>query len=172
MDGVFINISNKDVVIYHDGKEFTIKILKNIDLLTPVREIIKTNNTLSGIISTALATEDIHTIQSTQMFNTVYATITRSEQNIQMIPVTFINPYIKYPFTDPQIEKINNIANGRTRLLIMSKEDAEFWSNGNFECPFRKYRILVSSDNSLIEYPIPKTYRDSAVNLIKKITGV
>ena len=38
MDGVFINISNKDVVIYHDDKEFTI--LKNTDLLTPTKQII------------------------------------------------------------------------------------------------------------------------------------
>ncbi len=95
------------------------------------------------------------------MFNTVYNKIMRTEQNAPVINVELVCPYYKYPFTKEQIDKINSISNGRTRLFIMSKEDAEFWSSGNFDCPFRNYRIFVSTEsNSLIEYPIPKTYLD------------
>jgi hypothetical protein len=47
------------------------------------------------------------TIQSTQMFNTVYNKIERSEQNALMVPIVFNSPYVKYPFKDHQIEHIN-----------------------------------------------------------------
>ncbi len=169
MDGVFINISNEDVIIKDRTREFTI--YKNEDLITPVKEVIRSSTTLSGIVSTELTDEHIHTIQSTGVFSTVYNTITRSEQNAMMVDCTLINPYIKYPFSESQIEKINKISAGRTRLFIMSKEDAEVWSSGEFECPFRNYRIFVSHDKGLLEYPKPKTYKDTAIAFVRKIIG-
>ncbi len=126
---------------------------------------------MSGIISTELNDEDIRNIQSAHMFNTVYTKITRSEQNAMLVPIEMVNPYIKYPFSDLQIEKINKISGGRTRLLIMSKEDAEFWSSGNFDCPFRNYRLFTILNKKLIEYPVPKTYKDTAITMIKKFIG-
>ena len=173
MDGVFINITDKDVIIKDKDKNVLIE--GNIDLVTPVRHIMKTHSLLSGIISTGLKDEDVHTIQSTQMFNTVYNKITRMEQNAPVIKVENICPYYKYPFTQEQIDKINSVSRGRTRLFVLTKEDAEFWSSGNFECPFRNYRLFVSTDNHLlIEYPIPKTYLDmvssSLGSLAKKIS--
>ncbi len=169
MDGVFINITDKDITIKTGDKP--IHILSNADLVTPIRRPIKTNVSLSGIISVALKDDDIYTIQSTQMFNTVYNKIIRTEQNAPVIKVELICPYYKYPFTKEQIDKINSISNGRTRLFIMTKEDAEFWSSGNFkENPFRNYRIFTVEGDITTEYPIPSTYLDIISSSISSVT--
>lgn len=159
MDGVFINLISEDVTINTGDKSVTI--VSNTDLVTPVRKSINTNTSVSGIISVALKDEEIYTLQSAQMFNTVYNKIVRTEQMAPVIKVELVCPYFKYPFTKEQIDKINSISNGRTRLFIMTKEDAEFWSSGNFkENPFRNYRIFTVNENILTEYPIPITYLD------------
>jgi len=168
MNGVFINLTDKDIII--KSEERSVVILANVDLVTPIRQIIKTNGPLSGIISTQLADNDIHYLQATHWFNTNYNKILRSEQNI-MLSVPLVSPYIKYPFTQSQIDKINSISNGRTRLLILTKEDAEYWSSGNFkECPFRNYRLFTNIEDSLVEYPIPSTYLDAVVGSMSAIT--
>jgi hypothetical protein len=170
MDGVFINLTEIDITIKDKTRIFCIR--GNKDLVTPIKDLIQTESLISGIVSTPLADEDVHTIQSTQMFNTVYNKIERAEQNALMVQVTINSPYIKYPFTEHQIEKINKISTKRTRLFLLSEKDAEVWSSGNFECPFRNYRLFVSNpEGSLIEYPIPKTYLDSVLSGFKKIIG-
>lgn len=169
MDGVFINLLNYDVNIKHS--EGNIIVPGNPDLQTPVKQILKIHNKISATINVPLGENDIHYLQATKWFNTNYNKINRSEQSI-MIDVPLINPFVKYPFTQEQIDKINEISNGRTRLLIMSKEEAKYWSNGNFECPFRNYRLFVPDEKneSLVEYPIPKTYLDSVVKTLGTIT--
>lgn len=170
MDGVFINLTDEDVTIKDKNNEFLIK--GNKDLLTPITDETKTENVLSGIVSYPLDEKDIHTIQSTQMFNTVYTKIERSERNAILIPVVLHSPYVKHPFTDYQVEQINKISNKRTRLLILTEKDAIYWSSGNFQSPFSNYRLFVSRPNgSLVEYPIPKTYKDMFYSGIKKMIG-
>lgn len=170
MDGVFINLTDKNVTIKSNSGEFIIK--GNKDFLTPVTEEIPTDNILSGIVSNPLKEKDIYTIQSTQMLNTVYTRIERSEQNATMVNVTFCNPYVKHPFTDHQINQINKISNGRTRLLILEKKDAIYWSSGNFKPPFDNYRLFTyGNEGNLIEYPIPLSYKHIIYSGLKKIFG-
>ena len=168
MDGVFINLTSNDVTVTGEDKKYIIP--GNQDLVTPTRDILLTSGTLSGIVSTTLGSDDVRFIQATQMFNTVYNRVTRSEQNAMLVPISLESPYIKYPFTQEQIDKINSISNGRTRLFILSKSDAIYWSSGNFiSCPFRNYRLLTVVEDRIIEYPIPKTYLDSVVSGFKNI---
>jgi len=162
MDGVFINLTDKDVTIKINDTLETIP--ANEDLLTPIRPVIKTEHLVSGIISSPLSDIDIHYLQSTNLFSTAHK-ITRAEKNI-MINVPLVSPYIKYGFEKNQIEKINNISIGRNRLFILTQEDAEYWSSGQFENPFRHYRLFANIDNHLVEYPIPKTYYDVVVNSV------
>jgi hypothetical protein len=170
MDGVFINLTNKNVEIKVEDK--IVVIPANPDLVTPIKEIITVNNIVNGISSTPLKLLDIHYLKGTNWVNTVYNKITRSEEDLN-ITVASISPYEKYPFTKEQIDKINKISNGRTRLLILTKEDAIYWSNGKFECPFRNYRLFTSDDNNcLLEYPIPKTYLDLVVDGVKNIKSI
>lgn len=168
MDGVFINLTNKDVKLTNGDK--VIIIPANADLVTPIKDIIMTDNFINGILSTPLKEDDVHYLQGTNWINTLYNKITRSEEDLK-INVSMINPYVKYPFTKEQIDKINHISNRRTRLLILSKEDAQYWSDGKFENPFRNYRLFTNIENSLIEYPIPKTYLDIVVEGVKNIGG-
>jgi len=165
MNGVFINMTEDDIVItLDDDKRVTIP--GNKDLVTPIKQRIKTDNALSGIVSTPLTDTDIHNLLATKWINSTYTKIERAEQEV-IITVPLISPYVKYPFTKEQIEKINNISNGRTRLLLLTKEDAEYWSGGEFDCPFRNYRLFISEGESLLEYPIPKTYLDLVVSSVK-----
>jgi hypothetical protein len=167
MDGVFINLTNKNVELNVVDKN--IMIPGNPDLITPIREIIMTDNNVNGILSTPLKEDDIRYLHGTNWINTLYNKITRSEEDIK-ITVSLINPYVKYPFTKEQIDKINGVSNRRTRLLIVTKDDAQYWSDGKFECPFRNYRLFVHiNNNTLIEYPIPKTYLDTAVESMKNL---
>jgi hypothetical protein len=166
MDGVFINLTNKDVELVLDDKHITIP--ANPDLVTPVREIVLTENNVVGILSTPLKEDDVRYLQGTNWINTVYNKMTRSEEEVKLT-VSLVSPYVKYPFTKDQIEKINHISNKRTRLLIVTKEDAQYWSDGKFECPFRNYRLFVCSSGILIEYPIPKTYLDAVVESAKNL---
>lgn len=170
MDGIFINLTEKDVLIKDKYNEFIIK--GNKDLLTPITHETQTENVLSGIISYPLEEKDIHTIQSTHMLNTIYTKIERTERNAILVRVVLCGPYTKYPFTDYQVEQINKISNKRTRLLILTEKDAIYWSSGNFQSPFSNYRLFTSNpDGSLIEYPIPKTYKDMLFSGIKKMMG-
>jgi len=164
MDGVFINLTNEVVELKIENK--IIIIPANPDLVTPTRDTVLTNNIVNGIISTPLKDDDVHYLKGTNWVNTLYNQITRSEEDVS-IETQIIGPYIKYPFTKEQIVKINKISNNRSRLLIVTKEDAQYWSDGKFECPFRNYRLFVHVDNSLIEYPIPKTYLDVVVESVK-----
>jgi hypothetical protein len=106
------------------------------------------------------------------MFNTTYTKIERSERNAILVRVVICNPYNKHPFTDYQVEQINKISNKRTRLLILTEKDAIYWASGNFQSPFSNYRLFTSGpDGSLVEYPIPKTYKDIFYYGIKKMIG-
>lgn len=167
MDGVFINLTKDDIHLILNDK--TINIPANIDLMTPVSKTLYTENTIHGIISSTLNDDDIRYLKGTNWINTVYNKITRSEEEIK-IPTLYTSPFVKYPFTKDQIDKINRISNRRTRLLILNKEEAEYWSNGKFDCPFRNYRLFSYTGNQLIEYPIPKTYLDSFVESVKNIS--
>lgn len=168
MDGVFINLTNKDVDLTIENK--TIIIPANPDLVTPTREIVLTENNINGLVSTPLKEDDIRYLHGTSWVNTVYNKITRSQEEVQLT-VSLISPYIKYSFTKEQIDKINKISDRRTRLLIITKEDAQYWSDGKFECPFRNYRLFVHENYGLIEYPIPKTYLDVVVEGVKNLSG-
>lgn len=167
MDGVFINLTNIDVELTLEDR--TILIPANPDLVTPVKDVVMTDNIVNGILSTPLKEDDVRYLQGTNWVNTVYNKITRSEEEVK-ITVSVLSPYVKYPFTKEQIDKINQISNKRTRLLIVTKEDAQYWSDGKFECPFRNYRLFVHVDGTLIEYPIPKTYLDVVVEGVKGLT--
>jgi hypothetical protein len=168
MDGVFINLTNKDVQLYYDGK--TIIIPANPDLVTPIKDVIVAERTINGTLSTPLKEDDIHYLQKTNWVNTLYNKITRSEEDLKLT-ISVLSPYVKYPFIQEQIDKINQISNSRTRLLILTKDDAQYWSDGKFECPFRNYRLFVNIGNELIEYPIPKTYLDTFVEGIKTLSN-
>lgn len=167
MDGVFINLTDTDVTIITKYKSIVIE--ANPDLITPIIEQKYTKNDINGIISTSLSENDIKYLHGTNWISTLYNKITRSEEKI-VTTAQMINPYVKYPFTKEQIDKINKISNKRTRLFILTKEDAEYWSSGKFECPFRNYRLFTVNDNTLYEYAIPKTYLDSFVESIKNIS--
>jgi hypothetical protein len=167
MDGVFINLTNEDVSLIIDNQ--TIVIPANPDLITPIKHIIKTTLPLSGIVSSPLASNDIHYLQNAGWYNSTYNKINRTEQNI-LINISMVSSYVKYPFTNEQIDKINYIANGRLRLLILTKDDAEYWSSGKFESnPFRNYRLFTNTLDGLVEYPIPKTYLDAVYNSVKNL---
>ncbi len=164
MDGVFINLTYKDVKLTIGDK--TVIIPCNPDLTTPAKDVILTDNVVNGILSTPLNEDDVRYLHGTNWINTLYNKITRSEEEVS-INVSLISPYVKYPFTKEQIDKINKISNKRTRLLILTKEDAQYWFDGKFECPFRNYRLFVHENNKLFEYPIPKTYLDVVVEGVK-----
>lgn len=137
MDGVFINLTNEDIVLYDiNNKEFMVR--SNKDLITPTRYE---------------AIED-------------FTICTETPTDKYVMRCSLKADYIKYPFTEEQIEKINEISNGKTRLFIMTEEDAICWSLGKFKCPFRNYRLFVVLNNgySLVEYQKPLTYLDSVVN--------
>jgi hypothetical protein len=166
MDGVFINLTNNEIELITENGKITIP--SNADLATPIKEVVMTDNVINGILSTPLNEDDIRYLQTTKWVNTLYNKISRSEDNIQLT-VSTISHYVKYPFTKEQVDKINQISNGRTRLLIVTKEDALYWSCGKFECPFRNYRLFTSNNGKLIEYPIPKTYLDLVVDGVKHV---
>lgn len=167
MDGVFINLTDTDVKIRDQDDTFIIP--ANLDLVTPVKDIVLTECIVNGIISVPLKENDIRYLQGTQWtFNTFYNKITRSETELK-VSVSLLSPYVKYPFTLEQIEKINRISNKRTRLFITTEKEARYWSDGKFECPFRNYRLFVSTEDSLIEYPIPKTYLDVVIEGVKNL---
>lgn len=168
MDGVFINITKEDVELKIEDKVLLIP--ANPDLVTPIKEIVLISKNINGIISTPLKEDDIRYLHGTNWINTVYNKITRSEEEINT-EISLVSPYAKYPFTKEQIDKINQISNRRTRLLITTKEDAQYWSDGKFDCPFRNYRLFTCQNNSLIEYPIPKTYLDVVVEGVKSLSG-
>jgi hypothetical protein len=166
MDGVFINLTSEDVVLTLEQKEILIS--ANPDLVTPIKETVLTENNVNGILSTPLKEEDVKYLHGTNWINTVYNKITRSEEEVKLT-VSLISPYVKYPFTKEQIDRINQISNRRTRLLITTKEDAKYWSDGKFDCPFRNYRLFVHENNRLYEYSIPKTYLDAVVEGVKNL---
>jgi hypothetical protein len=166
MDGVFINLTEKDVELTHGDK--TILIPANLDLITPIKDIVLTDCIVNGILSNPLKEDDVRYLHGTNWVNTLYNKITRSEEEVS-INVSLVSPHVKYPFTKEQIDKINKISNKRTRLLILNKKDARYWSDGKFECPFRNYRLFVHEDNKLLEYPIPKTYLDAMVEGVKNL---
>ena len=169
MDGVFINLTADDINVTIDNNQI-ITIQANPDLMTPTRQIVLTEVNTHAIVSTPLKEDDFRYLQGTNWVNTVYNKITRSEEEIK-IKTLLYNPYVKYIFTKEQIEKINKISNRRTRLFITSKEDALYWSDGKFECPFRNYRLFAFEKGILVEYPIPKTYLDLVVDSVKIIGG-
>ena len=127
MDGVFINLTGKDIKL----SGVTKPIPANPDLLTPIKNIVYTSSTINGILSTPLSEDDVRYLHGTNWINTLYNKITRSEEEVS-VNVSMISPYVKYAFTKEQIEKINKISNKRTRLLILTKEDAEYWSSEKF----------------------------------------
>lgn len=149
MDGIFINLTPNDIILQDAlGNDFTVK--GNPDLITPTGNEIKHDKHLKA------------------------AYLTEKEANIAVY-ANMIQEHIKYPFTQSQIDKINRISKGRTRLLILDKKDVEYWSIGRFQCPFRNYRLFTWNNKKLVEYPIPKTYLDyvsdtveSAVNATRK----
>jgi hypothetical protein len=164
MDGVFINLTALDVELKQDDK--IIIIPANPDLVTPIRDEVITESNINAFLSTPLKEDDVRYLKATNWVSTVYNKITRSEDEIK-IKVSVVSPYVKYPFTKEQVDKINQISNKRTRLFIVTKEDAIYWSDGKFECPFRNYRLFVYTNGYLMEYPIPKTYLDVVVEGVK-----
>ncbi len=159
MDGVFINLTCTDIEL--TIKDELVTIPANIELVTPVKNKILTDNFINGILSSPLTEDSVCYLHKTNWNK--YKQITRSEEDLK-VDVKLINPYVKYPFTKEQIEKINKISANRTRLLILTKEDAEYWSNGKFDSnPFRNYRLFTVENKNLIEYPIPKTYLNMIV---------
>ena len=62
------------------GKLITIP--GNKDLVTPFKQVIKTDTALSGIISTPLTDTDIHNLLATKWINTTYTKIERAEQEV------------------------------------------------------------------------------------------
>lgn len=168
MDGVFINLTAKDMSIKIQNGT-TVIIHKNPELVTPVKERMYIDEVIHAISSAPLKDNDIHYLQKTNWMNTLYNKITRSEEDI-IVHSLAVQRHVKYPFTAEQIEKINYISNGRTRLLVMDEEDAIFWSDGKFECPFRNYRLFSVNLEVLVEHPVPKTYLDLVVNGVKNIS--
>lgn len=131
MDGVFINLTDCDITLPN-----SIIIKHDPELIT-------------GSRNTSIKESKLKAITHNDEF-----------EKITDVSVYSYSEYIKYPFTQDQIDKINNITKGRKRLLILSQKDVEYWSNGKFQCPFRQYRLFTFKNGNLIEYPIPKTYLD------------
>lgn len=166
MDGVFINLTDQDIIIKNNEEEEFV-IPKNIDLVTPIKEEITTDLSISGIISSPLSEMDIKFLQTAKFTNSTHLKISRSEKDI-LVKAKLISPFEKYSFTKEQIEKINNISSGRPRLLILTPQDAEFWSKGFFQPPFRTYRLFSVIDNQLYEYPVPASgYFSDAISKFK-----
>lgn len=137
MDGVFINLTNEDVILCDiNNKELVVKCDK--DLITPSRYEVVEELTVC----------------------------TESPTDKYIVRCSMKPEYVKYSFTDEQIIRINEISQNKTRLFLMSEEDANSWSLGKFKCPFRNYRIFtVSNDGyNLTEYQKPLTYLDTVVN--------
>jgi hypothetical protein len=150
MNGIFINLTENDIKIESEHKE-DIFILGNPDLVTPTRKEANRDN----------------------IINAVYLNSDRAEKDIN-ITITKISEHIKYPFTQDQIDKINSMSKGRTRLLIMPRKDAICWAHGMFEAPFRNYRLFsLINNNTLLEHTVPKSYLDIVVDTAKytMITG-
>lgn len=167
MDGVFINLTDKDIELEIESGKIMI-VPGNPDLVTPVKNLTMIKNGINGILSTPLKDDDVRHVAGTGWMNTVYTKITRSEEDIK-INSYMVSAHVKYPFTDDQIEKINKISNSRMRLLILTEEDVKYWSDGHFLCPFRNYRLFTNSNKKLIEYPIPKTYLDIVMDGVRTI---
>lgn len=141
MHGVYINLTGKDISLKNkEDKEVIIP--GNPELITPIKSKNVIKQQLIGVISTPLEETDVHYIAITGILTSNYNKILRTEKEVLM-SVNIIHPYSKYQFTTDQIMTINNISNGRTRLLILTKDDAEFWSSGKFENPFRNYRLFI-----------------------------
>jgi hypothetical protein len=171
MDGVFINLTNTDMEIKIGDDVIGYKniiISANPDLVTPVKEIMYIEEDLNATISSPLKEDDVRYLLTNNWVNTIYNKITRSEEPV-ILKIFKLCPYTKYSFTQDQIDKINKISNGRTRLFILDKNDIEYWSDGKYECPFRRYRLFTKIDDKLIEYPIPKTYLDVVVEGVKHV---
>lgn len=166
MDGVFINLTGEDVTII-DANQKKIIIPGNIDLVTPIKNISSKEQTVNGIVSVPLSQEQINSKigqWDTNEYNNVY----RNEIDVKINSYK-ISGFIKYTFRQEQKIKIDKITNGRTRLFIMSENEVDFWSSGQFDCPFRNYRIFTVEGEKLIERGIPKTYLDVVVDGVSNI---
>jgi hypothetical protein len=140
MDGIFINLTGEDIDITDiNGKQVTIKC--DPELITPRRY----EKQESSVIKTETEFDKI------------------------IVKIETVVQYIKYPFTEEQILKINKISSGKTRLFILNEDDANYWSNDKFECPFRNYRLFVIKDQKILEYPRPRTYLDLVVDSANSI---
>jgi hypothetical protein len=142
MDGIFINLTKNDIIIEDniESKKYIIKARK--ELVPPSSQVVKKNNKINAKIETV-------NIGDSEEY----------ELEINVV-IPKISEYMIYPFTKDQIDIINQISRGRTRLFILEQRDVEYWSYGKFQCPFRNYRLFTQYNGKLIEYPIPKTYLD------------
>jgi hypothetical protein len=166
MDGVFINLTDKDVNLIDKDNE-RIVVPANPDLMTPIKSVVKTPMSLSAVVSCPLSETDIKYLKSAKYSNSSYLKVSRSEKDV-ILKANMISPYEKYSFTKEQVDKINSITLGRTRLLILTKEDAEFWSRGFFQTPFSSYRLFSATNGELIEYPVPPlSYISDAISKVK-----
>lgn len=149
MEGnILINLTGSDVTITDEsGKLFVVK--GNPELETPYRRTLKEDD---------------------NFINTYYLSSNNMEGTVALKSTPF-SEYIKYPFTEDQIKKINSISKGRTRLFILSKQDARYWSTGKFQHPFRHYRIFVVDNQHLIEYQKPSTYLDTISSVVTTFTS-
>ncbi len=152
MDGTFINLTPNDLFL-QDATGQNFKVNGNPDLVTPTSQAMKSDSYIKGIFFIEAITGSLN--ESTISVN-----------------VPMIREHIKYPFTQQQIDKINNYSQGRTRLLILDPKDVEYWSIGRFKCPFRNYRLFTWDNKSLIEYPIPKTYLDYVSDTVESVANV
>jgi hypothetical protein len=165
MNGVFINITNRDIIVDN------MTIPHNKELITQYRDEMLINNApISAVISTPLTTplgaeSNTYSYVPSGIFANSYKMI-RDETQINL-NVPTVQKKIKYSFTNEQIEIINNISKNRTRLFIVTEEDADCWLNGRFECPFRNYRIFICRDGRLLEHVAPRSVADIIISGIK-----
>ena len=77
-------------------------------MVTPIKEEITTDLSISGIISSPLSEMDIKFLQTAKFTNSTHLKISRSEKDI-LVKAKLISPFEKYSFTKEQIEKIANL---------------------------------------------------------------
>jgi ethanolamine utilization cobalamin adenosyltransferase len=148
MEGVFVNLTDNDIIFKPTDNTKATIITKVDSLMSSYKSDVnkKNNSTILGQNGT-----ELHSLS-----------------------VSKFKGLGKDHFTDKQIEKINSICNGHTRLLIMDMEEAIGWisPHSEYAVPFTRYRILVPQFTEkgfikgFIEFQKPDTLLKSALKFL------
>jgi hypothetical protein len=148
MEGVFVNLTDNDI-IFKPSENTKATIVPKVDNLKSSYKSNEDNLKNNSILG-------------------------QNGTELHSLPVSKFRGLGKDHFTDKQIEKINSICNGHTRLLIMDMEEAIGWISPHSEyvVQFTRYRILVPQFTEkgfikgFIEFQKPDTLLKSALKFL------